>query len=305
MIHPVIFSFIFEENLPKVIYLLFSILCSTSIVLIFKKIDLKGINTFNVIIVNYLTALGLGFLLSSLSGNFTTNIQTDWLLPAVIIGIAFVAMFYIIALTSQKAGASVAAISSRTSVVVPVLFSILYYGETLGFLKIVGISLALPALVLASIRTKNHHVDTRFLYLPFLLFIGSGIVDSVVKFAQQEYLNNSSIMIFSAVLFSIAFFIGIVVRIISKEKISGVLNRKVILWGILLGAVNWGSLYFFVMALINTGLDSSVVFIINNSGIVLLITVFAIIFFREKLSRLNWTGLALSLLVIYFLSRSQ
>jgi drug/metabolite transporter (DMT)-like permease len=288
-----------------VIYLLFSILCSTSIVLIFKKIDLKGINTFNVIIINYLTALGLGFLLSRLSPNFSTSIQTEWLLPAAIIGIAFVAMFYIIALTSQKAGASVAAISSRTSVVIPVLFSILYYGETLGIMKIAGISLALPALILSSLKEKNHNVDTRYLYLPFMLFIGSGIVDSIVKYAQQEYLNNSSIMIFSAVLFSVAFSLGIVVRLISKEKIGGVFNKKVIAWGILLGAVNWGSLYFFVMALINTGLDSSVVFIINNSGIVLLITVFAIILFREKLSRLNWTGLALSLLVIYFLSRSQ
>lgn len=287
------------------IYLVFSILCSTSIVLIFKKIDQKGINTFNVIIVNYLTALSLGFLLSKTSGNFSSAIQADWLLPSVFIGIAFVIMFYIIALTSQKAGASVAAISSRTSVVIPVLFSILYYGESLGMMKIAGISLALPALVLASLREKNHHTDTRYLYLPFLLFIGSGIVDSVVKFAQQEYLNSSIIMIFSATLFSVAFFIGILVRIISREKISGVLSRKVIFWGILLGAVNWGSLYFFVMALINTGFDSSVVFIINNSGIVLLITVFAIIFFREKLSRLNWIGLALSLLVIYFLSRSQ
>jgi len=287
-----------------VIYLLFSILCSTAIVLLFKKIDQKGINTFNVIIVNYLTALSIGFLLSKASVNFSSSIQVSWLLPSVFIGVAFVIMFYIIALTSQKAGASVAAISSRTSVVIPVLFSILYYGESLGMMKIAGISLALPALVLASLREKNHHPDTRYLYLPFLLFIGSGIVDSVVKFAQQEYLDSSSIMIFSATLFSVAFFIGVVVRLISREKISGVLNRKVIFWGFLLGAVNWGSLYFFVMALINTGLDSSVVFIINNSGIVLLITVFAIIFFKEKLSRLNWIGLILSLLVIYFLSRS-
>lgn len=287
------------------IYLLFSILCSTAIVLIFKRIDQKGINTFNTIIINYLTALSLGFLLSRMSVNFSDTIQVSWLFPSVFIGIAFVIMFYIIALTSQKLGASVAAVSARMSVVVPVLFSIYYYGEAIGPFKIAGIALAIPALVMASLRGKSTDANPKYLYLPFLLFVGSGIVDSVVKFTQHEYLDNSSIMIFSAVLFSIAAVIGILVRLISKEKISGILKKDVIKWGILLGIVNWGSLYFFVMALINSGFDSSIVFIMNNSGIVILTTLFAILFFKEKLSKLNWAGLSLSIIVIFLLSKFQ
>ncbi len=287
------------------IYLLFCILCSTAIVLIFKKIDQGQINTFNVIIVNYFTAFTLGFLLSLTSPGFSSAVHLNWLAPAVFIAMAFVLMFYIIALTTQKAGASVAAVSSRMSVVIPVLFSILYYGETINLLKIIGISLAIPALILASLREKKSKVNPKYFYLPFILFFGSGIVDTIVKFAQQEYLDRSSIMIFSAVIFSMAATIGIIVRILSQDKLIGILNKKVIGWGILLGLVNLGSFYFFVMALIYSGLDSSIVFVINNSTILILTTIFAIILFREKLSKLNWFGLSLALLVIFLLSKFQ
>lgn len=270
--------------------------------LIFKIIDQKGVNTFNAIIVNYFTALTLGFVLSRSSENFSFSIQTGWIVPAIFIGIAFVAMFYIIALTSQKAGVSITAVSSRMSVVIPALFSIIYFGETIVPIKIAGMALAIPALVLASVRSNKTIINRNYLYLPFILFIGSGIVDSIVKYAQHEFLDNSSIMIFSALLFSVAAVIGVTVRILSKEKLTGIFKTKVIFWGILLGLVNWGSLYFFVMALINSGLDSSIVFVLNNSGIVILTTLFAIIFFREKLLTLNWIGLSMSLVVIILLS---
>ena len=41
--------------------------------------------------------------------------------------------------------------------------------------------------------------------------------------------------------------------------------------------------------------NSSAIIPINNMGIVLFSAVAALIFFREKLSVLNWTGIALSL----------
>jgi drug/metabolite transporter (DMT)-like permease len=285
-------------------YLVLSIFCSTAIVLLFKRIDQLKVNTFNVIIVNYFAALLLGFGLSLSSPNFSSSIQTTWFLPALIIGVAFVAMFYVIALTSQKAGASVAAVSSRMSVVVPVLFSIIYYGESVNALKTTGIVLALPALVMASWRGNNFSIEKKYVYLPLILFFGSGVVDSAVKFTQQAYLDPSSIMIFSALLFSIAAATGLLLRVLSKKHLNSVFDSSIIKWGILLGLANWGSLYFFVMALIDSGLDSSLVFVINNCGILVLTTLLAIWFFREKRSILNWSGLLLALLVIFLLSRA-
>lgn len=285
-------------------FLVLSIFCSTAIVLLFKRIDQLKVNTFNVIIVNYFTALLLGFGLSLSSPNFSSSIQTAWFLPALIIGIAFVAMFYVIALTSQKAGASVAAVSSRMSVVVPVLFSIIYYSESVNALKIAGIVLALPALAMASWRGKNFSVEKKFVYLPLILFAGSGVVDSAVKYTQHAYLAPSSIMIFSALLFSIAAATGLLLRLLSEKSLKTIFDLKIIKWGIVLGLANWGSLYFFVMALMGSGLDSSLVFVINNCGILILTTLLAIWFFRERRSMLNWSGLLLALVVIFLLSRT-
>jgi len=56
------------------------------------------------------------------------------------------------------------------------------------------------------------------------------------------------------------------------------------------------------MALESNVFDSSIVFGINNMGIVVLSVIIALIFFSEKLSNLNKAGIVLSILTIVFMS---
>jgi multidrug transporter EmrE-like cation transporter len=74
-------------------------------------------------------------------------------------------------------------------------------------------------------------------------------------------------------------------------------------WGIVLGIVNFGSIYLLVSALNhvnNNGIrtDSSVIFGLNNIGIVGLSVLVGLLIFSEKLKLINWIGIALSVVSI-------
>ena len=91
-------------------------------------------------------------------------------------------------------------------------------------------------------------------------------------------------------------------RLTKKVKaISSMVTRKAYdtKWGILLGGVNFGSIFFLVRALnyiSSSGrvIDSSVIFGVNNTGIVALSVLVGFWIFKGRLQPINWMGIALS-----------
>ena len=190
------------------------------------------------------------------------------------------------------------------SVVIPMLFSILYYHEQINNYKIAGMVLAVIAVVFTAIRKNSLFKNRKYLFLPFILFIGMGLIDSLVKFSQHEYLRDQSLPVFSTLLFTISAITGIIIRLFKKSPGHHPLNIKMITGGMLLGVANYGTLYFLVHALNSNFVDSSVIFGLNSVGIVLLSVFLAIILFREKLSVINWTGIILSVITILVLTKA-
>ena len=284
-------------------FLLLSILCSTAILVIFRYVGKFGLNTFNTIIINYFVASILGIVLSYRELEVFFDSPGVWMFFAIIIGIAFVIIFYIMAITTQKLGVTVSSIASRMSVIIPVVFSILYENETIGLLKLAGIIFALLALFLMVFRENGQGFDRKLFFLPFILFLGVGIVDSTIKYSQVEFMGSINIIPFSTLLFTISAISALGFHIIKpKRRIK--FNRKTILFGILLGMVNFGSLFFFVNALSYEGLDSSVIFGINHVGVVMLSLLVALLLFKERMNKLNWIGIFLAIVTITILSIS-
>ncbi len=286
------------------IYLLLCIFSSTTIIILFKYFSRFKINNFNAIIINYLTAALLGLTISFNSLRNTNVFVQSWFPLAVLIGVLFVVMFNVIAITTQKAGISVSSVASKMSVIVPMLFSILYYHEQINNYKIAGMVLAVIAVVFTAIRKNIHFENRKYLILPFILFIGMGLVDSLVKFSQHEYLRDQDLPLFSTLLFTISAITGIIVRLFKKSLRNSPMNFKAVAAGMLLGIANFGTFYFLVQALNSNFVDSSIVFGFNSIGIVLLSVFLAIILFKEKLSFINWTGIILSIFTIFVLTRA-
>ncbi len=279
-------------------YLALSILFSSLIFVVFKLYTQLNIQTLYAIITNYVVACIVGLL--AYRGNFDILelTQKSWFLGALALGIVFILVFNIMAATSQRLGVSVASVATKMSFVLPAIAGVLMYNETLGPLKILGILIAVVAVYLSSIKESALPFKVKNLYLPFLVFLGSGFIDTTIKYFQELHLGENELPLFSATVFSGAAITGFIFMGIIAIKDPIRFNMKNVLGGIALGVPNYFSIYFLIRALEFDGLNSASIFTVNNVAIVLLSTLFGIVFFKERLSLKNWSGIGLAILSI-------
>jgi len=284
------------------IFLILSVISSSLIYITFKLLNKFNIKIFPVIIINYIVASVTGYLLSDKTISLKETIEADWIYISIIIGISFIVMFYLIGVSTKKTGITVTSISTKMSVVFPMLFSIIYYNEDVYFLKIAGMLLALSAIIFASLKTKNKQPDIGNLIFPIILFVGMGTVDTLVKYNQAEYLQNTGAIESTTVVFAVSAIIGLLIQLPLSIRKYKVLKFNALLFGIILGLSNFGSLFFLILALNSDFTDSSIIFAINNTAIILITTLAGRFFFTEKLSFLNWTGVFFSIVAILALA---
>ncbi|MCF1422678.1 DMT family transporter [Mangrovimonas futianensis] len=276
-------------------YLLLSILCSTLIFIVFKTIDRLQISTLHTIVINYVTACGLGMILNTQPITIKNTIQSDWFLGALFLGFLFISIFFVMARTAQTHGVSVASVASKMSVIIPVIFGIIVYNEGTGKQKISGIILALFAVYWTSVKKNTNLKSKRSLNLPFILFLGSGIIDTSIKYLETYYVPENGIPMFSATIFFIAGSLGFIYLLIKNQWRFTLRN---LFSGLILGVINYGSIYFLLKALNHETFESSTLFTINNVGVVMLSTLSALLLFKEDLSKKNWIGISLAIISI-------
>ncbi|WBX74669.1 EamA family transporter [Tenacibaculum pacificus] len=281
------------------IYLIISILISSLLFVIFKLFAVFKINTLQAIVVNYIIALLFGLYTSEATLRITEIPQQSWFVGAFILGILFILIFNVMAITAQKNGLSVASVAGKMSVVIPIVLGVFLYNESIGFIKIAGVVLALVAVYLASAKKSDTtSVSLKNLQYPILLFLGSGCIDAGLKYMEVTYVSEINTPIFIATIFGIAFIFGCFFMITQLYKGTLKLKWKNIIGGIALGIPNYYSIEFLLKALKTEGLESSTLFTINNVSVVILTTVFALVFFKEKLIKKNWIGIGLAVISI-------
>jgi drug/metabolite transporter (DMT)-like permease len=293
------------------IYLLLSILVSTVIFIVFKLIRQHKDLIFQVIVINYIIAAIISYVLLAVTGTpFFNDFHLPGMAMAFIIGILFIGMFYIVGLTTRHAGIVVTTISSKMSVIFPIILSIsIDRNDRPDILTLSGIGLTLIAVFLTIYKKRpTGKTGFQYFYLPLVLFFGMGLVDSLVKYAQYNFITDDNTISFTAFLFTISAIIGIFISIIRKISIQVLIRKKVVLAGIALGLANLGSVYFLVKTLnlnkeINIFLESSSIFALNNMGIVIASVITGFLFFKEKISILNAIGIVTSLFAIYLLTQ--
>ncbi len=284
------------------IFLLSSILISTLFGISFKIISIRNINSFQTIIVNYIVAGSLGFLTTKSAITPLNVVNEPFVGLAFFLGIIFIGSLFVIAETTAKYGISVAQVANRMSVVVPISVAVLLYGDGVTPFKIIGVILAIVAVYLVSHKESGSKADDKWWWVfPLIIFICSGIIDSSINYAQRNLVNDTTLDVFLSTIFATAFLFGMIVLlyqlIIKKEKFQ----VQAIPAGIILGLINYGTMYFLSKALGSGLLEPSALFPINNLSILTLSTIISVLVFKEKLSSKNWLGIGLSLLAIFML----
>ncbi|MEN9597798.1 MAG: hypothetical protein RL596_109 [Bacteroidota bacterium] len=290
------------------IYLIGSIVLTSYLTLAFKICEKLKIAIFPAIIFNYITCVITG---SLVNGSFPITgavMQTDWFKWAMLMGVLFVSIFNIVGITAQKIGVAVASVANKLSLVIPVILSVYLYQETVMGWKLVGVLVALIAVIFTCAPTGKKDASTSAISLqmkiglPLVLFIGSGLLDALINHVQQTYVtpeNNNAYLISG---FFSAACIGTSVLLFQyftgKRRFVG----QELLAGICIGIPNYFSIWCLVKFLQVSPWESSASFPVNNMGIVLFSTLVAWIIFKEKLSTINWIGVLLSLVAIFLIA---
>ncbi len=279
------------------IWICLSIIAATSLFIIFKVYGKQGENNHTIIVINY----GIATILGCLVGGKQIQhfaLSSKWLFPALTLGMFFFFMFYLIALTSQKASVSTASIANKISMIFPVSVAFLLYNEPISMVKIGGVIMALPAVYFSAGTSGSKKNSNSIFLLTVLLFIGSGFLDSYLKYIEHVYLPIAEDKLFVPVVFFTAFVVGLLYTVTVGKL---VLNKKNMFWGVLLGIMNYFSIYFLLKALQTS--NSSVVFPLNNVGVVALSVVTSLVFLKESLTKPKIFGFCLaiiSMLMVYY-----
>jgi drug/metabolite transporter (DMT)-like permease len=276
-------------------YLLLSVFCASGLVLLFKFFEQKRIPIFQAIVFNYWSAGICAFIfLPDKQMIFSGSIlHESWLPLALGLGSLFIIVFNLTSITTVRFGVSTASVASKLGLVFPVILAFVFYGETFSSLKLTGILLAFVAVILSSVKQSGAHHSHKPIeaLLPFWVFIGSGACDSFTQFATIKYLGESGIEEFSLMLFVAAALAGSAFFMYGILKKNVSINRQSIFWGAVLGFVNYFSFLFLLKALATLPWGSSVIFPLNNLGVVAFSTVAGVVLFKERITPVNLAGL--------------
>lgn len=279
-----------------------SIVSSSVLLVIFKFFHRFEVKTFQAITVNYIVAASLGFLLSPISLNPLELVSQSWLPSATLIGCIFIAMFYVMAISSQKVGVAVSSVANKMSLVIPVVAGVVLYNESLAGFELIGVLAAVVGVGLVSFPGKGVEIEKKYLYLPLIIFLGSGFLDTFFKYVETYMIRSDEIELFSASLFMMAGLVGITVSLLQVIFKNDRPELKSVVGGIALGIPNYFSIHFLLMALNLPNLESTIVFPLNNTGIVLLSTLLAIVIFGETFTKIKWLGIGLAVVSILLIA---
>lgn len=283
------------------VYIALSVIQSTLIFVTFKLFDRFKVDNWQAILVNYMVAALLSFLLGDVAGNLPAISKAAWVPYSMLLGVMFIITFFFFALSSQKAGVAITSVTSKMSVIIPVTFGALLYGESFGVIKITGVVVALIAFYLVFKKDRKQALKPQWIFLPIMVFLGNGFVDTGMKYTQHHYIGDDLVP-FLMFTFATGMLIALVVTAVRMARKRVMFQTRNIIGGTILGLANFGSTYYIITAL---GVyESSVVFPVANSAIVLLSALTGYLGFKEKLSPLNWSGIILAIAAIIIIANS-
>jgi drug/metabolite transporter (DMT)-like permease len=280
---------------------------NVSISILFKLFDRWKIDIQQAIVTNYIFCfITAGFVKGGMPIN-DDIIHEKWLPYAMLLGALFIVVFNITALTVRYSGVMAASIFQRMSLIAPAFVAMVFFNEPSHFQKWLGIVLAIIAIILISIspsqdQMRHNPVKKSWLF-PALTFIGASVVDTSLYLAEHYKIASGTDIRFLTTLFlsaGITGFLWMLYLYLAGKKQWAWKNAGA---GAMLGVLNLFSIYFLIYAL-HHGWDGSVLFPVNNMGVLLLAALTGVLIFKEDLTHRKVIGFVLATGAIILLAFS-
>lgn len=282
-------------------YLVLAISASVLVSIFLKMARSRGIDVTQAILINYITAIILCIYLLKPSFD-VSQIMANGAFIFVALGVLLPSVFIIMAKAVQMVGIAKSDVAQRLALFLPILASFTIFGEDLTLAKGAGLILAFSSLIALTYKPV-HHTDvkvsdtTDFKRAAAILggvWLGYGVID--ILFKQMAKLGNA----FPDTLF-VSFVLAFVLLFIYLMMNRTKWQPKSLASGVLLGALNFANILFYIKAHQVYKDDPTLVFAGMNIGVICLGAVVGLVIFREKISKINGLGILLGVLAVWCL----
>ncbi len=278
------------------IFVLLSVLCSVLVSVLLKLARRFQLDVGQAVAWNYVVASVLTALLLHPAPATLREPGVPWF-ALVALGILLPTIFLALAAAIRHAGIVRSDAAQRLSLLLSLLAAFVLFGEQPSAVKLGGIALGLLALLCMVWRSE--HAATQegvagWAY-PLLVFAGFGVIDILFKRVAQAGVPLGTSL---QAMFALALIVAFAMQLCRRLRGSTRFTARSALAGGLLGLANFGNILFYLRGHQALPQHPALVFASMNIGVVALGALVGLLVFRERLSRLNISGVLLALLAI-------
>lgn len=280
-------------------YLIFAILCSVSVSILFKVSRRYNISIEQAIAFGYVTAISLCYFL--LKPDFKGLGFTEFFLQSeaqpifLTLGILLPVGFMVMSRAVEYAGIVRTDAAQRLALFLQIIAAVVIFNETLSQLRIVGVIVAFLALFCLLFKpataVENAAKATIFLAGVWLIWGTTGIL-----FKKIALMGGA----FPTTLFISFVLAGTIIFIYLLAKRT-VWTLPSLIGGVILGCLNFFNILFYIYAHQYFKESPTIVFAGMDLGVICLGALAGALIFKERISKINGVGIALGLLAIILL----
>lgn len=254
----------------------------------------KASNKLGMLAMNYLMC----WVLSAYYTGFDKLFPTSAYLPATLVmgaisGVLYLLGFVLLQVNVSRNGVILPATFMKLGLLVPMVMSLVFFGEQPTLPQTIGFCISIAAIVLIHFEKTEQKTQDRFGLI--LLLLAGGGADAMSKvFEELGTPGLSAQYLFYT--FGFALLLCLLLAIRSRKK----LGKAEILFGLLIGIPNFFSARFLLRAL--EGMDAVIVYPTYSVTTLLIVTLSGVIFFRERLKTRQWLALAAILAALVLLN---
>lgn len=265
--------------------LILAIIASSLVSIMMRVGEGRAKNNISMLSVNYFLCMILAIIYTGVGNLMQTG---EGLGTAIGLG-SINGFFYIASLilfqnSVKKNGVVLSSIFMKLGIMMPLIISILLFGEMPTMVQIIGFVIAVTAIVIINMKEKEENVTnhktnrTSPVKLGLILvLVGCGMADGMSKI-YQELGTREFEELFLVCTFVIAFILSVLFVKYKKQKYTS----NEILYGILLGVPNYYSARFLLKAL--GEIPAVVAYPTFSIGTIAVITLTGVFAFKEKLT---------------------
>ena len=276
------------------IYLITATLSITCLSLIMRKATLETNTLWGVIQTNYLTAATLMAILTIREGS--TQISLFTVALGMVTGLTYAMGMFLNLTLMGKRGAAITASMIQLAVLIPITVGVLVFNEPITSTQLIGILIAVISLpLLAAKPMQKLEIDREILpkILLTILVVGFSQLSSKILIQSGYEAQNNY---FFLTIFASAAILVTPLTWRNRAKIQ----RNDTGYGIGVGTFNLLANRSILLAL--TTIPGAIVFPVSSAGSLLLVTIAALVLFKEKVSKLNLVGIFLTLVAVVLIN---